>query len=373
MKTEERNITFTILSAIAIILIVAGHLNFNVFTMGELFPYYSFHVMIFLFIAGYFYKPQEGEHLLKYIKRKAVHLLVPYFVWNIFYGFLTLILHQLGFQIGENISLYNIFVAPFMGGHQFMYNAPAWFVPALFLLEICNIIGRKLLSFFHIRNETILFVLYLCIGCASVYLAQRGSVYDYYRLPARIMFMAPAFALGRMYKEKWEAKDTLSNIIYFPVLIIIQLIIINFSAGLGFSAVWVMSFANNPITPYLTTFTGIAFFLRLAKVLTPALQGSHFVQYLGGNTYSVMMHHLTCLMVLKGIFAVLSIYTPFCMEFDMNQFKQDIYYVYLPNGYTAFYWVYLFMGVAGPLLVCFGVHKLSNQIKFLFCRSKADD
>ena len=363
MNTKERNMTFSILSAMAIVLIIAGHLDFGVFTVGDLFPYYSFHVMIFIFISGYFYKPEDETHILSYVKRKFVRLLIPYFIWNVFYGLLTMMLHQFGFAIGENISLYNLFIAPFLGGHQFMYNAPAWFVPALFLLEVCNIIGRKLLSFLHIRNETVLFIIYLCVGCASVYLAQRGSVYDYYRLPARIMFMAPAFSLGRMYKKSWEAKDTLPSIIYFPILIVIQLIIINTHAGLGFSAVWVMSFANSPLTPYLTTFTGIVFFLRLAKVLTSALKNSRFVNYLGENTYSVMMHHLFCLIGLKAVFALIAFFTPFCQDFDMSAYLSDIYYVYLPNGYTSFMWIYLLIGIFAPLGIHYLVHKLVKLIK----------
>ncbi len=114
MNTKERNMTFSILSAMAIVLIIAGHLDFGVFTVGDLFPYYSFHVMIFIFISGYFYKPEDETHILSYVKRKFVRLLIPYFIWNVFYGLLTMMLHQFGFAIGENISLYNLFIAPFV-------------------------------------------------------------------------------------------------------------------------------------------------------------------------------------------------------------------------------------------------------------------
>ena len=369
MTTNKRNITFTVLSAMAIVLIIAGHLDFSVFTVGDLFPYYSFHVMIFLFISGYFYKPEEESHLFTYIKRKALHLLLPYFIWNVIYGLITMLFHNFGFTIGEPISLYNLFLAPFMGGHQFMYQAAAWFVPALFLIEVCNIIGRKILSLIHIKNETVILLLYLCMGCLSVYLAQRGSVYDYYRLPARIMFMAPVFQLGRIYKAKWEAKDTLPNILYFPILILLQLIIVMTHAGLSFSAVWVMSFANTPFTPYLTTITGIAFFLRLAKVLTPVLQNSRFVNYLGENTYSVMMHHLFCLVIVKGVFALLSVSTTRCPDFDMNKYLCDIYYVYLPGGYYSFLWIYLLIGIFAPLGIHYLVQKCLKRIKCSHLRS----
>ena len=58
MTGHYENKEFRILSAIGMILVVAGHLGFNVFDVGGLFPYYSFHVFIFLFVSGYFYKKE---------------------------------------------------------------------------------------------------------------------------------------------------------------------------------------------------------------------------------------------------------------------------------------------------------------------------
>ena len=50
-KTEY-NITFGILTGTAIVMVVAGHLGYGVLTVGDLFPYYSFHVPLFMFISG---------------------------------------------------------------------------------------------------------------------------------------------------------------------------------------------------------------------------------------------------------------------------------------------------------------------------------
>ena len=221
MQTADRNKTFTLLSGISIILVLASHLDFNVLTIGEMFPYYSYHVMLFVFISGYFYHPEEEAHILSYIKRKALRLLLPYFIFNLLYGLLATLLHGFGFSIGENISLYNVFIAPFLSGHQFMYNCTAWFVPALFLIELCNIIGRKILSLLHLKNEWLLLFAYLAVGCMTVYFAKRGSIYDYYKLPGRILFMLPAFQFGRIYKAKLEAHDRLPGYLYFPILFLL--------------------------------------------------------------------------------------------------------------------------------------------------------
>lgn len=357
---KPRNQTFVILSAIGILLVLLGHLDFQILSFGGLFPYYSFHVMLFLFISGYFYRPEEEERIFSYIKRKCLHLLLPYFIWNVFYGILATLLHHAGMQIGESLSLYNLLIAPFMGGHQFMYHAASWFVPALFLVELCNIIGRKILSLVKVRNEYVIMLLYLFIGLASVYLAKRGSVYDLYRLPARIMFLAPCFQMGRLYKEKLESKDTLSSSTYFLLLFLIQFAVSFIHQGrLSFSAVWVTGFAHSVFLPYITTITGIALWLRIAKVLTPLLSENHFVRYLGTHTFSVMMHHLLGFFILNTGFSLLASVSEVFAEFDSTAFISDIYYTYLPYGMQEIKWLYLAVGLALPLFLSW----LGDKIK----------
>lgn len=366
MQTANRNKTFTILSALSITLILLGHLNCGILTIGEMFPYYSYHVMLFVFISGYFYHPEDETNILKYIQRKAKKLLLPYFIYNLLYGILATMLHYADFSIGENVSLYNLFLAPFLSGHQFMYNATAWFVPALFLIEICNIIGRKILSVLHLENEWLILFLYLALGCMTVFLAKRGSVYEYYKLPGRILFMLPAFQFGRIYNTKLEAHDTLPSYLYFPILFVCQIILIMNNGGLGFSTVWVSGFANNALIPYLTTITGIAFWLRIAKLLAPAFGENKHWQYLGENTYAVMMHHLFVFFFIKSVFYGLSNVTSLFQDFDSVLFHSDIYYTYLPDGFIQWYWLYLILGLCIPLLL----HAISQKALKCFQTSR---
>lgn len=364
MNMKQRNETFTILSAIGILLVMLGHLDFPLLSMGGLFPYYSFHVLLFVFISGYFYKPEEEKHIISYIKRKCLHLLLPYFIWNVFYGILAAILHHNGILFGENISFYTLFIAPFLSGHQFMYNAPAWFVPALFLVELCNIIGRRLLSFIKIHNEYVIMALYLVIGLAAVYLAKRGSVYDFYKLPGRIMFLAPAFEMGQLYKQKWERKDTLPSSLYFLLLFIIQFAICFSNNGrINFSAVWVTGFTGSLFLPYLTTITGIALWLRIAKELTPLLSKNRFFMYLGNHTFSVMMHHLSGFFIINSIFSLLSGISETFASFDRALYVSDPYYVFLPNGMPEIKWLYLAFGLLLPLGISLIGDKLRALIK----------
>lgn len=363
MAGYQENREFRILSAIGIILVAAGHLGFNLFDVGGLFPYYSFHVFIFLFVSGYFYKPEAENKIGSYIKGKCVTLLVPYFAWNLFYGIITFLLHKAGFAIGQDISLYTLFLAPFDGGHQFMYNFPAWFVPVLFLVEVINVCARKMLSFLHLNYEWLIFAGSLLLGILTVWLAAGGHVWGYYKIPGRILFMLPGFEMGHVYKEKLEAHDRLSNGLYFLVVMGIQLAITFLCGGLAFSAVWVTSFGNGPVVPYLTVITGIAFWLRVSRILKEVPSISEGLVTIGRNTYAVMMHHIMAFFLVKTVFYAIYLLTPLCGDFDTVMYFSDVNYLYLPKGAEAVKWLYLAAGIGIPLVAACWQERVKKIIK----------
>lgn len=351
MGEYKENKELRILSAIGIILVVAGHLGYYLFEVGELFPYYSFHVFIFLFVSGYFYRPESEERIAGYLWGKCISLLLPYFLWNLVYGILTALLHGAGFTIGEELSLRTLFVEPFISGHQFMYNFPAWFVPVLFFIELINVCMRKVLRLLRLNYEWLIFAGCLAVGMITVWLAIEGRVWGYYKIPGRILFMLPGFQLGRIYKEKLERRDNLSDGIYFLTVIGMQLIISVLCGGLAFSAVWVTSFANGPVVPYLTVFTGIAFWLRAARIMKDIPWFSRKLVYIGRNTYPIMLHHVLGFMLVKGVFYLIHSYTPLCAEFDTAMFFSEINFVYLAGGAEASKWIYLLAGIGLPLMI----------------------
>ncbi len=351
MREYRENRELRILSAIGIILVAAGHLGYDLFDIGGLFPYYSFHVFIFLFISGYFYKKEAEEHIVSYLIGKCVTLLLPYYIWNLFYGILAMLLHKGGFTIGNGLSLYTLFVAPFVDGHQFMYHFPSWFVPVLFLIEAVNVCMRKVLSLIRLNNEWIIFGCCLILGILTVWLAIGGHVWGLYKLPGRILFMLPGFQMGRIYREKLERFDTLPDGIYFLIVMGIQVLITIFCGGLAFSAVWVSSFANGPLIPYLTVITGIAFWLRLARIIKDIPYLSNRLVIIGRNTYAIMMHHILAFFLVKSFYYMLHVLTPLCAEFDTTMFFSEISFIYLPGGAESSKWIYLIAGIGIPLLI----------------------
>lgn len=359
---REENKQMRILSAIGMILVVAGHLGYSLFDVGGLFPYYSFHVFIFLFVSGYFYQEEAEQHMLRYIGKKCKTLLLPYFIWNLVYGILASLLHRAGFSIGGDLTLWNLFIEPFVSGHQFLYQFPAWFVPALFLIEILNMLGRKVLSFLHLKKEWLIFTVCLLLGIATVALAKGGHVWGYYMLPGRILLMMPGFQMGRVYKEKLENKvSKIGNRRYLSVVMGVQLFINLYCNGLAFSAVWVTGFANAAVVPYLTVVTGIAFWLRISDWISRIPSVSEWFTRIGRNTYAIMMHHVFWFFVVNSICYLLSRTTVWCAEFDTGLFFSDINYVYTIGGSDAGKWIYLIAGIGMPLLLAQGTQHLVDR------------
>lgn len=368
MKTNRNiidadyNRTFGLLSALAILMIVAGHAGYDILTVGGLFPYYSFHVPLFLFISGYFYRKEEEEKPLLYVKKKAKRLLLPYFIWNLVYGVVSLALRTfVGFSMGDGISLKSLFLDPFLHGYQFIYNFAAWFVPALFLIEMMNLCMQMILGKLRLDREWLILSGSLAVGVAVVQLSIGGHVWGLYKTAGRILFLYPCFQMGRFYKEKLEAHDRIGNLPYFAVVIGIQVLLHLCCNGLAYSSVWCTGFANGPVIPYVTVMSGVAFWLRTAKILAPLCGGDRrggFFLCLGRNTYAVMMHHIMAFMLVKMILAGIAAHTGYLADFDFTEFYGNIDYYYLVKGSEAFKMVYLAAGVALPLLLQRGIASL---------------
>lgn len=354
MEMNNRiNPTFRILSALAIIFVVAGHADFGVFDIAGLFPYYSFHVGVFAFISGYFYKEESEKNIINYIKKKALHLLVPYYIWNLIYGLFTTGLRMAGFQIGSPITLKTLLLEPFLGGHQYGLNFASWFVPVLFLIEVMNILGRKILDILHLKKEALIFSASLLMGIMVVWLSIRGSVWGYYKHIGCILFLFPVFQAGQFYKKILEEKiSRIPAAAYFVIICIIQYLTLFYSKGqVAYSTVWCTGFASGPLVPYITTFTGIAFWLGIAGLLAPLWKEGNLLDIIGKNTFGIMMHHITGFGVLNAIYFLISGMGVLFTDFDSVQFFSSYEYRYLPLGMEIGKWLYLIFGMGTALLI----------------------
>ena len=348
IKGNAINMQFAVLSALGMFFVVDGHLNNSYLDIGGLFPYYSFHMPLFAFISGSFFRPGSEAGLRAYAKRKAVRLLGPYMAYYLIYGIITQFLHGDGFAFGGSLNLHNLLIEPFITGHQFEYNLAAWFVPALFLVEMANVLLRRVLGK-AADNEYAVTAVYMGIGIGGISLSLSGRFEQGWLTLVRMMFLLPCYQWGTLYRQKLEEKDRVPGIWYFGGLMTIQLGLAVWGRPLIYSVAFCNGFTGY-ILPYITAATGTAFWLRVSRTAAAALKDSPAVRYFGSHTYAVMMHHIMALMALKTVFAAFAKYTPLFSGFSFEQYKADLWYCYFPKDLPQFRVFYLLWAITLPLL-----------------------
>ena len=202
---KKLNYQMLILQTIGIILVVVGHVG-GIGLFSDWFPISSFHMPLFVFISGYFYKKEYDNCVGKFILKKAKRLLIPYFMWNMFYGIIMNIANlklHMNVWVGK-LDFEFLFLEPWRTGHQFSINVAAWFVLSLFLVEVVTVLFRKAISYIKLDNEYIIFCAILIAGLIGVFYANRGYNTGWYLTLVRMLFLLPFYQLGFLYKSKFS-------------------------------------------------------------------------------------------------------------------------------------------------------------------------
>ena len=360
-STYNVNYTFKVLYALGIMFIVMGHCNNGGFSvLNEFFPFRTFYLGLFVFASGYFYNQENELNVKQFIIKKFKKLIIPLYLWNFFYGFVLNIIKIYGFFPKVHVNLENLLLTPIIHGHQFVLNLAGWFIVPLFMIHIINILIRKSFKILNVEiNEFFFFGIMLLMGFAGVTLSAHGYNNSWYLVLDRVLYFLPFYALGIIYK-KYEKYDKIDNIKYFSVILLLSLIIIyKYGSMPSVTPSWAKFYTSNVIKPFYTCMLGIAFWLRISKILTPAIGNSRTINLLANNTYTIMINHLAGFMILKSVFAILSKYTKYCSNFDLVSYKTNIWYFYLPHNLSQFLVLYVITGIIFSII-------FQNFIKYLY-------
>lgn len=336
-----------ILKALAIILVVSGHLEFRFFDM---FPPYSFQLALFFFISGMLFKDKYLDNVLEYVKRRVKSLLVLYFLYSAFYAIVTIGLEKLtGKFWGMELSLKNFFVTPFLNGHQFDLSCPMWFVPQLFITMIVFLFLQR--QFRGVNNrvnqgeneetsEWIRAIFYFAIGFAAIPLAKTFPVTPVFLVLIRTMFSLLFVYLGHFYIKKIHNNYNIFTPKILGFVICIQAILWHFNRdftpehgiGLSYVLVWAR-FDSQLIVPVLTSLTGIWFSLFFVEVAYNYIKDIKFVKMIGENTYHIMANHLLIMYIITAIIFKINGIPLYIRNLH------NIYWIYNPIQNTYLYFV----------------------------------
>ena len=365
MSEKTINYQFKVLYTLGIIFVVTGHCYGGISLFLEWFPVYSFPLPLFASCSGYFFKSNEEGAPLSYIWRKFRRLIIPLYLWNFMYAGIASLLAFKGFKFGVGISFAMLITEPIMTGNQFVYNLGGWFVIPLFLIDVFNVIIRKLSRNVEgDKKEIILSLVYTIIGSFGIYMASIGYHTGGWLVLARTLYFLPFFGFGVLYKNVLERLDHLSNTTYFAVIFLIQLcIILVYGSVPVYASVWCANFINGLFVPILVGITGIAFWLRVSRLLEPAIGRSKIINTIADHSYAIMIRQIMGFIVVKTLYALISRFTPFFSDFDWVRYKTDIWYYYMPNNAAQSGIFYTIAGIA------FRRYRISNS----YCHCNKSD
>ena len=371
---ENRNYQMCILSTFAIIFVVLGHIRFGVVDMSETgtiygwFPYYSFHLPVFLFISGYFFKdlpskglpssnpvpakrPETGcpqragllRELGLFVLHKIKNLLLPYFVVTGLFLLFNSLLTAWGFTWPQPFTFENWLLAPWTKLYVLTFAVPAWYLIALFLAEMYFMLLR--LSIYRILRkllvkprsqslhaspgtsksaspdasgsklqakdclaEVIMLLLTLMLGILALIIHAQPGISETASVYLRSVLMLFFMQAGLLYRKHLEKKDTLQSVPYFLIVFAVQFLIILLSGNSRLSPglYGLVGFEAFGYDYFLAGLTGIALYLRISRILASTARRSRLVLFISSSTKYIMEFHVFGFFLLNALFSVLS-------------------------------------------------------------------
>ena len=366
MSQKKINYQFKILYAVSMILVVCSHASGG--GLPFVFAWYpkeAYLVVMFVFAAGYFYSEKNEKQIFAFLKKQIKKLIIPLYLWNVFYGVFTTILKRFGFGIGMDLSLNSLFWQPIVNGHQFAYNMASWFVVPFFSAQLLYVCIRKMAI--QNRNNTIgecILILFLLLGgILGLFLSSIGINEGFMLTIDRSLYFLFYYAMGYFYKKVLEKRDTLPNVYYFGILLGVVLAIILYYGYMPGEAPSSMQFYKEGlIIPFVVALIGIAFWLRVARILEPVIGRSKIVNEIADNTYSIMVNQFIGFLIIKTIFGIMWAKCGLFSDFDFDLYKNYVFYIYLPKGLDGFKTIYLIAGIVVPIYMQKGINLIKRRL-----------
>ena len=372
LNRPKVNYRFKIVYAIAMLSVIASHcrgkgsIEFNI---QGWFNYGSFHMPLFMFSAGYFFKNKNVNHTCLYIYGKFKRLIIPIYLYNIFYGFYNHLLKNIGFENIRPFSFRIIFIEPSIG-KGYRNVLPSWFCSALFCVQVYNILKRKLTTTIFKKKTHELFYLIIdfFISSYSVILSNKGyNNITAYRIILRFTHLNIYYELGIFYKNDIEAfVENIKSDIYFIIIFTLKLLFhLYYSKEINFYYGASQYYNYSPLTVIIISILGISFWIRICRILEPILGTIFYINIIADNTYSIMINHLAAIDIIKMFFAFISKKTHYCKNFDFKRFYLfDSSYIYIPNNVRQSGILYFISSLYIPIIIQKAIDNIKKIINF---------
>jgi len=329
---REENVTFRILSAIGIILVVMGHMGYNQFEFEMWLPYYSFHMALFAFISGYFYSSKNDDHIGRFLLKKTKTILLQYFAVSLLYLLIQTLLKSRGVTFGLEYNIYNWLIRPWVRCQPLGFNIATWFMIALFITETIYIFLRAATKMIpNDRLRDVLLLLLIGVGASAV-ITNSPYPEEWQRVWLRPIFLCFFCHSGYSYRKYIEGKIRVSKSVLLLSMFLIRALLISGYGKVDYG-LWNCDFGGIPWwVVILTTIIGISFWLIVAKTISTIVSKDGILVQIGRHTREIMSHHLFTAFLWHGAiyfcYQFLSLGTPF----NIGDWKEKLYFRYEPWG-----------------------------------------
>lgn len=338
MKTSNlRDPYWDIVKSIGIISIVIGHASWTIgiwkwnIEIGGFV--YLYHLAIFFFCSGYLYNDKTADWL-EYVKKKIKALYFPFVQYSVLWLIVRNICIKIGildghiFSFGENI-IYLTNILTFNSIGEFL--AAFWFLPVMFfsmciyafVTILCNKLPEVYSPFARI-------IACLIIGAIGVFTTESNYGLLYNMQIAYLMI--PIIECGQLARRFPPIRLNWMVVVLCLVSAFLLGCVIYFH--IGYIELSKYQIINHWLF-YPVTFTGIAFCLTLAKIISWLGLSSVF-SYIGKHSFEIMALHFLGIKIVD-----LVICTIFKRPEDMAMF---------PHTFNNIWLLYYIVGVSFPLL-----------------------
>lgn len=365
MNTDNKeNIKFRYLSAIAIFMIVNGHFGTHILTVDQLFPYYSFHVVLFVFISGYFFKENKCLKLNEFIGKKFKKLICPLYMYTTIFSLLYLILKAWGVEWGFHFTIKQLIFEPILSTQALPFTYPMWFVSPLFFCEVFMAVMYKFIPGGKLK-DALIYIITAILNIAVYFLSKGNLDSRVIQVLLKSLFFTFFFQSGYIYKKYMEDNVKINSCIFLIILIFVKIILIFINGGNGIYVISNLDFTGCRyfFIPILISLCGILFWLTIADMLSS--YEDKLMISIGRNTYTIMAMHIfigRCIMLLMIIVRKLTNGALFS-GMSIDSFKTDMKYFFYPVC-NASVLLFIIVSIAASLFFSRFLEFIKNRIKF---------
>lgn len=302
LDIKERHISYiNSLKGIAIISVVIGHSGSPI---GKYI--YMYHMALFFFISGYFYKENYTDDPIRLIGKRIKSLYLPF----VFYEVLFILLRNFFISINvydinnvakiNNINEYiDVFkkVLTFNTSGDLMLGA-IWFIITLFYVNILFLIIKLILKRLRVTDEKFVFFIIFTIYIVGFFLLKEKIDIKTYINPnnrkiinfilkvfdSRNMIIVLIYYLGNLYK-KYEDRIILNK---YMVLAFLVILIYNGKYVLSIDVAF--NKLRDPLYFLVNSMLGIYVNIYFAKI--KRISDNKCLQYIGQESMFIMIFHL---------------------------------------------------------------------------------